>query len=83
MRPYRHVLSVFLSCPVAGSLSDLCNAEGDVCGSAEYVCQDNACLYKCEFLACGQHGQCYVRQLDGVSKAMCRYVDESGEEREK
>ena len=30
---------------------------------------------------CDQHGQCYVRLLDDVSKAMCRYMDRSGRER--
>ena len=29
---------------------------------------------------CDQHGQCYVRLLDDVSKAMCRYMDRSGRE---
>ncbi|KAL8595071.1 hypothetical protein ACOMHN_002049 [Nucella lapillus] len=56
-------------------LSDVCKAEGDVCG-ADYLCQNNACFYRCELISCGTHGQCYVAQTGQGSEATCRCVSD-------
>lgn len=52
-------------------LQDTCNADGDLCGEL-YQCANSTCFYECEFLDCGQHGQCYMQHSGDVTQALCR-----------